>query len=190
MQRLVASLLIVLVFFAPRIARACQCARSERVEEARERAEAVFEVDIGEGGRGRVLRVWKGDVPRAIEVRPGDCPPTPDHGRWLVYGYDGGGIWHANMCGRSRPIESASEDLAFLGASSPPTEEPPAPRARTGDPMAGPPLSGGPPSEPPRPSSCACRTAAARGSSDAVIAALAIAAVSARRRATRDTMTG
>ena len=183
MHRLVACLLVALLFFAPRIARACQCARSERVEDAHQRAAAVFEIDVGERGDGRVLRVWKGEVPARITIGPTDCPPTPSRGRWLVYGYDGGGIWHADMCGRSRPIEKADEDLAFLGAASPPFQDAPptpAPRATSGDPLAGPPM---PPPEAPRASSCACRSAGA-GSPD-IFALACVALFLFRARAKR-----
>ena len=136
-----------------------------------------------------MLRVWKGNVPRNIAIGPTDCPPTPDRGRWLVYGYDGGGIWHANVCGRSRPIANASDDLAQLGAASEPYDEPrdvvpPSPTA-SGDPMASPPLGGGPPPEPPRPSSCACRAAIAGESHAGIAAALAIVVLACMRRKLR-----
>jgi hypothetical protein len=177
------------IFFSPRIASACSCRPSPAVLDERDRSDAVFEVDLAPNHVGRVTRVWKGTVPAQITVALTDCPPTPDVGRWLVYGYEGGGVWHANMCGRSRRFPAAESDLDALGTplggpAEPPPPDPPV-RA-SGDPMAGAALSGGPPPEPPRPSSCACRSAIGGASSDGTIAMALACALAIRARGTRN----
>jgi hypothetical protein len=168
------SLIPVLSLFVATVtmsrpAPACQCSGQPTVAQERARSNAVFDAEVLGArldGKGeyvadvRITRVWHGSPPERLTIWNTDCPPTlltfgPDgrasaSGTWLVYAYEGGGRWHANMCGRSRPYPAAAEDAPELQRllGQPPLAASAAP----------PTASSGPSAVAPRPQTgCACR---------------------------------
>jgi hypothetical protein len=164
-----AAILLVLVP-APR-ANACQCAVLPSVGGERERAQAVFEVELT-GPRpdaafdARVGRVYKGSPPATITFSRSDCGPVPAAGAWLAYAHERGDRWYFEACGRSRPLASARNDVSQLvrdSTASASAAAPPGPR-----------------------SSCACETSAGAGAPAVVLVPLAAPlAVRLRRRKSR-----
>ena len=131
----------------PAVAAACSCVEVTP-EAAFGAADAVFEgrvTAVREEADARiatlsVVQQWKGVETEAIEVR------TPLAGSmcglgfeaetsWLIYAERRGDALHTGLCARTRRVEDADDDRAFLGAGEVPVEigpadevEPAAPR--------------------------------------------------------------
>ena len=78
--------------------------------------------------------IWKGPVSHTIELGddfPGSsCRVFFDPGTtYIVYAYDGDGMWVTSRCDRTGPVDAAPEDLDFLATQDPlfTAPEPPAP---------------------------------------------------------------
>ncbi len=127
------SVFVTLLVLPPRDTYACSCSAPESVHEAYERATLVFEGRfINNEGDERdyalphnflVSRIWTGPFVSSVTVYTGrgggDCGYPFEGGHsYLVYAHyvDPGEVFSTNICSRTRPIESAGEDVAALGA--------------------------------------------------------------------------
>lgn len=147
---------VAVVWLAPRGARACSCRPPSPPDTALTEADAVFEARAftmsTDGQRARygfeVDRVWKGDVGARVEIstalHSATCGRTFQIGtQYVVYARRGStpGMgpdqdpdsgpgqpeWTDTLCSRTRPSNSAGEDLAVLGAGHEPQPADPAP---------------------------------------------------------------
>jgi len=96
------------------------------------RAAAVFSGEVGDIKTEersfvveiKVEKVWKGEIPKTIVVQTSklasDCGYSFALGRkYLIYVY-GGEPFTVSHCSRTKPLESASEDLKELGEGNQP----------------------------------------------------------------------
>lgn len=113
---------------------ACSCVPPPPPQEAFERADAVFAGKVKEIRKTRngkevwfdVSRTWKGVDQTQVWVVTGmgggDCGyPFTAGVEHLVYANDRSGGLTTSICHRTAILDSAQEDLAALGAGSPPT---------------------------------------------------------------------
>jgi len=128
---------LLAALFTPETAAACSCVEVS-AEDAFASHAAVFEGRVVEvrgaadpaGATVAVLEVvqgWKGMELERVEVStPASSsmcgisfePETS----WLIYADRAGDAFTTDLCQRTRPIESADEDIAFLGAGVVPVE--------------------------------------------------------------------
>ncbi len=125
-MRLVALVCAVVVLAAERPAEACSCAPPPPPCEVYSRAAVVFVGKVTRIGSapGAVIvatfeieEKFKGPViSRSIEIHGGGmCGAELDAGKkYFVYAYGDGGKWYASLCGRTRSLGEAKEDLAYV----------------------------------------------------------------------------
>jgi len=149
------TVLVLGLFVAPRVARACSCAAPPPTEQALEDADAVFEArpySLSADERWSrygfdVDRVWKGAVGPRVEIvtsrHSASCGRNFEVGtRYVIYARkNNNGEWGDHMCSRTRTSRSAVEDLRILGAGHDPID---------GDAPMVPDSAGSGPTEPPR----------------------------------------
>jgi hypothetical protein len=111
---------------------ACECLQPKRPSEELNRAAAVFSGEVGdikiEEHRFvveiKVEKVWKGEIPKTIFVQTSKGEYDSGYSfavgrKYLIYVY-GGEPFTVNYCSRTKPLESASEDLKELGEGKQP----------------------------------------------------------------------
>lgn len=105
-----------LLLFLPREADALQCAAMPTVADELARSPFVFVVDA----HGNVTRTFKGKPPRHPTFAPGWNTPDPVNTQTaiLFYGKSEADGFHANTCGRTRPVVAAKDDLAALAKAT------------------------------------------------------------------------
>ncbi|MDN7243057.1 hypothetical protein QWY14_14735 [Planococcus sp. N028] len=134
------------VFSFPTAPKACSCAQSPGVEDEVSRSKAVFAGTVlnvqekrpffgapSKSALFEVEEIWKGVEQSQIIVRTGsgdgDCGSEFQEGAaYLVYAgepslYSGFHEFETVICSRTSELGSAQEDLAVLGAGTPPTEQ-------------------------------------------------------------------
>jgi hypothetical protein len=158
---LAVSVIAAMTWAVPHAARACSCLPPPAPTVARDQADAVFEARVDEvqsaDGNGAilrydlaVLRVFKGELgpqtPLMTRSSSAACGRTFVKGkRYLVYAYrTPEGDLGDTMCSRTRQIATADEDLAALGAGTPPPA-PAAPESANREPPRIEPAAEGPP---------------------------------------------
>lgn len=116
---------VVALVAAARPAAACSCSPPPPPCEAYSRVGAIFvgKVTSVATQPGAVIaatfaveELFKGPfIARTIVVHGGGmCGATFEAGKkYFVYAWDDGGVWHAGLCGRTRPLARAQEDLAY-----------------------------------------------------------------------------
>ncbi|MDC0670942.1 hypothetical protein [Nannocystis radixulma] len=130
------SLIAAVVWAVPHEAQACTCLPPPAPLVARDQAEAVFEARVDAvqnsdtNGMVRygltVLRVFKGDLPAATSIITRNSSAACGRSfvlgkRYLIYAHrTPEGDLGDTMCSRTRQIGTADEDLAALGAGTPP----------------------------------------------------------------------
>ncbi|EYF05656.1 hypothetical protein [Chondromyces apiculatus] len=199
---------------------ACRCTPPRTVAIAMKDATAVFKGKVTAVVKGAapgstllvkfdVSTSWKGPPGATIEVRTASDGAAcglyfTEGAEWLVYASTNDGALSTGLCSRSKPLADAAEDLAQLGAGTPPpapapTPSPapipdpsaPSPSPSDSTPSTSPP--GAPPPAPPgnepspvAPGAGGCACALAVDASDPHplwLAALGALALVARRRA-------
>jgi len=120
------------VFLAAQQVFACECLPPKRPNAELKRAAAVFVGEVG-GIRAeeysltveiKVERVWKGAINKTIIVQTSkwesSCGYSMATGKkYLIYVY-GKAPFTVSRCSRTKPLESASEDLKELGEGKQP----------------------------------------------------------------------
>jgi hypothetical protein len=153
---LLAGIVSALAVAVPESVRACSCAQVS-VETAAAEASALFEgrvISIRPDTQGvvriraTVVRKWRGAETETVDLLTASSGARCGYGfresqSYLIYAHSQpSGDLGVSLCSRTRPIEEAGEDLAFLGEGvvpvNPTVEDPEyqAPRATT-DPGAG-----------------------------------------------------
>jgi hypothetical protein len=185
---------------APR-AEACDCMPTPPFAKALQDSAAVFEgkvLDLGPGpdpgdgpslvsARLAVIRSWKGvEAPELVVATPNQSSACGFHFQvgetYLIYAHDAGGGLRNTMCGRSRGLAAAADDLKALGVGKTPSPTPP-----PAGPSAPPPTSASddpprPPASPPTGGAGLC-SLGAPGPDALLLVGLALFAAARRRRA-------
>lgn len=186
------SLIAAAVWGVPHAAQACSCLPPPPPAAARDRADAVFEarvdsVQTSDGaGMARyelaVQRVFKGKLSASTSIvtrtSSAACGRNFVLGKhYLIYAHrTPEGDLGDTMCSRTRPISTADEDLAALGAGAPPPA-PPEPATQSREP---------PRIEPPEPPALSAPAPATRGcdlgGASGVLALVTILGLQRKRR--------
>ncbi|MDC0717164.1 hypothetical protein POL25_09695 [Nannocystis sp. bb15-2] len=190
------SLVAVVVWAVPHEVQACSCMPPPAPTVARDQAEAVFEARVeavqtsDSNGMVRyglaVQRVFKGDLPASTTVvtrsSSAACGRSFVVGKsYLLYAHrTPEGDLGDTMCSRTRQMGTADEDLAALGAGTPPPA-PAAPESQSREPPRIEPPAAPPALGAPAPTTRqGCDLA---GSGPAGLASLVLLALRRRRRA-------
>ena len=141
----VLTVLGVMVLYPPACAHACSCAmppgsQKERAERALSDSDAVFSGEVvridrpsgpmhssgdPETDTFRVLESWKGPGSGTLEVKTpvsdASCDYPFEEGReYLVYASEKRQVLEVDLCGETKPLPKAKEDLAALGEGEKP----------------------------------------------------------------------
>lgn len=156
-------LAVLVLWLAPRGARACSCLMPPPPADALAEADAVFEArpysrtnDDRRAHYGfEVDRVWKGDIGPRVEIstalNSAACGRTYRVGtQYVIYASrNSKGEWTDGLCSRTRASDNAAEDLQVLGVGRGPGERPDAPQHEADTLPTEPPRIDAPPVEPP-----------------------------------------
>jgi len=115
MRRLL-PLLLLSFLLIPRDAAALQCAGMPSVADELARSPFVFVVDA----HGDVVRTFKGRPPHHPTFAPVMGMPDPVNTKQaiLFYGTNAADGFHAPLCGRTRLLADAKEDIAALAKAT------------------------------------------------------------------------